>query len=383
MERFRILMALPLAIFLFLISGCGNSNNDNQDEPEIPLDPGGIDTNPKDLLGYWICYNQKWNESGDIWESKYIDSQYSISFYENKTGICTAGVDDGMFEFFGWGKSEFKWEMLDNDKIKIYYSGEQYLTIQELTKDRLVLKWVDRGYSVTCFFKREGETPSIKNNLISKIVSNVEYFQPESNDYNNISVNIFKYDSEGRICLWEKTTSLATKSVVRLCDFVYSDGKVEERIRLNNGSLSIESIVGSFSDNGFINRFEYNGKTYDLEYAGRYFIHIGNINYNRDTYGNLKSVQPGVSIEYKHDTNNTSLDLIWFLSPFQLFLGSDFALWGMCGDIQPNLPYQIKDSSTTYIFKYEWENDRITKITMEGYKEDSKFVIVTHEVKYL
>jgi len=129
-----------MSLCLCALTSCSNDDDDN----------GKVAITAKNVVGTWICYEQKWVEENHV--SRYSNESYYIIFNDDYTGEMDSDSDE-LFEIMGG--CSFSWNILDN-KICANIYGEELWTIESLTNSQMTLKWTDEGYlTIICKFKKK------------------------------------------------------------------------------------------------------------------------------------------------------------------------------------------------------------------------------------
>jgi hypothetical protein len=91
-EYFHVLLLILLSVFY---QSCGR-------EDDITTEREGISCTSEELIGFWNCIYQEWDDNGDIDRSNYsTNSAYYIIFRDDFTGSTHAGRE----ETYGMGRS--------------------------------------------------------------------------------------------------------------------------------------------------------------------------------------------------------------------------------------------------------------------------------------
>lgn len=145
-EYFHVLLLILLSVFY---QSCGR-------EDDITTEREGISCTSEELIGFWNCIYQEWDDNGDIDRSNYsTNSAYYIIFRDDFTGSTHAGRE----ELMEWGGArDFNWSILDGRIIDVGY-GTQWI-VKSITENELELLWEDiedngEWYKITCKFKRK------------------------------------------------------------------------------------------------------------------------------------------------------------------------------------------------------------------------------------
>lgn len=119
----------------FFLSSCSDDDDDN------------IEITPSSMAGKWICYEEIWDDDGDIESFSYTEED---NMYLQLNADLTGSVGD-VYLFENEIRGSFTWITAGN-KLAILEDNNDYTeyTIIRITANELILEWLDQdesGYS--------------------------------------------------------------------------------------------------------------------------------------------------------------------------------------------------------------------------------------------